>query len=265
VAGTKIEWTDFAWNPFGGCSEISPGCGTHAPHRSHGLCYAAVFASRELHLQHAGVAKGGQWTGHFTISSEAVWQAPFKWPRGKLVFTCSMSDFWHESVPLDWLAEALDVIGRTPHLTYQVLTKRPGLIARKLAELKMELPANVWLGFTMGHKRSLAGLKPLLNVEAPNLRFLSCEPLMTELPKLDLRDRIGWVIGGGQSGRGNLAVTNPDWMRKLRDNCVGDDAPFFLKQWGNWVSNPTPREDELDALAKGGATLDGRLWREFPG
>jgi protein gp37 len=257
---TKIEWTDRTWNPWWGCGEIAPECGVHGG--GSGLCYAAVFAGRGLHSVHAGVAAKGQWTGTITRSGVAVWTAPFKWRSGR-IFTCSMSDFWHEDVPLTWLDEALDVIKRTPHLTYQVLTKRPGNIARKLAALKRDLPHNVWLGATVGHAKSLPMLKPLLRIDA-TLRFLSCEPLLTPLvPGLAL-EGIGWVIGGGQSGR-NAAICNADWMRDLRDLCGARNVPFFLKQWGVWASNPTPRERELDPAAKGGATLDGRLWRDFPG
>ena len=108
---------------------------------------------------------------------------------------------------------------------------------------------------------SLPLLKPLRRVDA-TLRFLSCEPLLTPLPDLSL-DGIGWVIGGGQSGQGAVCG-NPKWIRDLRDLCVANSVPFFLKQWGTDAANPTPREQELDPKAKGGATLDGRLWREFP-
>jgi protein gp37 len=256
---TTIEWTDETWNPWWGCGEIAPECGIHGG--GTGFCYAAVFAGRGLHPIHAGTASGGQWSGKITRSAPPVWAAPQSWRQPRLVFTCSMSDFWHEDVPLAWLDEALDVIERTPLHTYQVLTKRPGNIARKLADLKRGLPANVWLGATIGHGKSLPLLKPLLRVDA-TLRFLSCEPLLTALPGLSL-DGIGWVIGGGQSGRG-AAVCNADWMRALRDLCLAHDVPFFLKQWGSWASNPTPREQELDPKAKGGATLDGVLRRDFP-
>jgi len=259
---SKIEWTDRTWNPWWGCTEIAPECGANAPGGGHGLCYAAVFASRTLHQVHAGVAKGGKWTGRFTRSGKMVWDAPFKWPAGSLVFTCSMSDFWHEGVPLEWLNDALDIIERTPHLTYQVLSKRPGNIARRLRALKRALPKNVWIGATIGHTRSLPLLKALIRVDA-TLRFLSCEPLLNDIaPRLSL-DGIGWVIGGGQSGR-NTAICNPDWMRGLRDRCFEAEVLFFLKQWGNWPSNPAQRSEELDPNAKGGATLDGRLWRDFP-
>jgi protein gp37 len=252
-AVTKIEWTDRTWNPWWGCTKIAPEC-------DH--CYAATFASRALHTAHAGVAEGGEWTGEITRGSPSVWQAPFKFPAGSLVFACSMSDFWHERVPLQWLDEALDVIEVTPDLTYQILSKRPGNIARKLSDLNRRLPDNVWLGATIGHSKSLPLLKPLRRIEA-TVRFLSVEPLLVSVvPGLDL-DGIGWVIGGGESGR-NARPCDPDWMRAVRDLCGENAVPFFLKQWGTWESNPTPPEQELDPDAKGGASLDGRLWREFP-
>jgi protein gp37 len=256
---TKIEWTTHTWNPWWGCEEIAPECGKHGG--GTGLCYAALFASRNLHPIHAGTAAKAQWTGKLSRSGNKVWQAPFKWATAR-VFTRSMSDFWHEDVPLGWLDEALDVIECTPQLTYQILTKRPGNIPRKLASLKRKLPHNVWQGATIGHAKSLPVLKPLLRVDA-TLRFLCCEPLLTPLvPGLKLNG-IRWVIGGGQSAPG-AAVCNPGWMRDLRDLCVSAGVPFFLKQWGRWETNPTPRDQELDPETEGGATLDGRLWREFP-
>jgi protein gp37 len=260
MTSTKIEWTDRTWNPWWGCGEIAPECGIHGG-GDHGLCYAAVFAGREMHKVHAGVAKGGTWTGKITRSGDVVWKEPFTWRSGR-VFTCSMSDFWHGDVPLDALAEALDTIDRTPRLTYQILSKRPGNIARRLADLKRGLPANAWIGVSIGHVKSLPLLKPLLRIDA-TVKFPSCEPLLTSLvPGLDLTG-IDWVIRGGQSGH-NAAITDPDWIRALCDLCIAEPVPFFLKQWGRWESNPTPKSEELDLKAKGGATLDGRLWRDFP-
>jgi protein gp37 len=243
---SSIEWTDRTWNPWWGCSEIAPECGVHGG-GAHGTCYAAVFAGRGLHPAHAGVAAAGRWTGRITRSPETVWHAPRSWKTGR-VFTCSMSDFWHEAVPLAWLDEALDVIAATPHLTYQVLTKRPGMVARRLAELRRELPRNVWLGATVGHVRSLPILKPLRAIDA-TLRFLSCEPLLTPIAhKLDL-DGIGWVIGGGQSGR-NAAVCDADWVRGLRDLCRDQGVAFFFKQIGSnrngsWPPKVTGKGDNI--------------------
>jgi protein gp37 len=111
-----------------------------------------------------------------------------------------------------------------------------------------------------------AALEALLRIPAPK-RFLSCEALLAPLvPGLDLAG-IHWVIGGGESPspfHPNARPCHPDWMRALRDLCVDRGVAFFLKQWGIWANNPTPRDQELDPKAKGGATLDGRLWREFP-
>jgi protein gp37 len=262
---TKIEWTDKTWNPWWGCSEIAPECGTDG-----GRCYAAVIASRGLIAQHRGIAKGGVWSGRMSRSAASVWEAPFDYARQSrsrpggptLVFTCSMSDFWHEDVPLDWLDDALNVVEATPHLIYQVLTKRPATALRKLDKLGRSLPRNVWFGATIGHPQSLPLLKPLRRVDA-TLKFLSVEPLLAPMvPGLDL-DGIAWVICGGQSGTG-ARPCDPDWVRAVRDLCFSQRVPFFLKQWGTWKNNPTPREHDLDLTAKGGATLDGRLWRQFP-
>jgi protein gp37 len=286
MADTKIEWTDKTWNPWWGCSKIAPEC-------DH--CYAATLASRGLHLAHFGVATNYDWTGKITRSLDTVWHSPLKWPAGTKVFTCSMSDFWHEDVPLPWLDEALDIIERTPHLTYQVLTKRPGNVRRKLDHLKRRLPTNVWIGATAGHPDSLPVLKPLRRINA-TLRFLSVEPLLAPMvPGLDL-DGISWVICGGENQGGGRRC-KLKWMRAVRDLCIAEEVPFFLKQWGSWDNNPLYRAAEDEGFvthadrvrwairhgekaaeiiedgktgkmkiagAKGGATLDGRLWRQFP-
>jgi protein gp37 len=249
---SKIEWTDRTWNPWWGCDKIAPEC-------DH--CYAAVFASRGLRPEHAGIAEKGEWTGNISRASPTVWEAPRTWPSGSRVFACSMSDFFHERVPLPWLAEALDRIEATPGLTYQILTKRAGNVARKLATLNRRLPSNVWIGTTIGDPKSLPLLRPLQRLDAA-VRFLSIEPLLAPVPGLDL-DGIGWVIAGGESGH-HARPCNPDWVRSVRDLCDANHVAFFFKQWGTWQNNPTQRSDELDPKAKGGATLDGRLWRQFP-
>jgi len=122
------------------------------------------------------------------------------------------------------MAAAFDTIEATKHLTYLILTKRPGNVARRLADLKRTLPRNVWLGATIGHEDSIPILKPLLRVDA-TLRFLSCEPLLTDLSDLPLAG-IGWVIGGGESGP-KARRCDPDWMRRLRNKCVDAKVPFF--------------------------------------
>jgi protein gp37 len=267
---TKIEWTDATWCPWWGCDEVGPECGIHGG-GDRGLCYAAVAASRNLHSIHAGVAINGRWTGAISRSSDAVWAAPLRYKPGIKCFLSSMSDFGHEAVPLEWVGEAFDIMDRTPGVTYLVLTKRPANIGRALAKLGRELPPNVWLGATIGHEKSIPLLRPLLRIKAAK-HFLSCEPLLTSLAGMDLTG-LDWVIAGGQSGGKDVAICNADHVRDLRDRCIAGGIAFFLKQWGTWASNPTPRHYELDPPrvvngkklgSKGGATLDGRLWREFP-
>ena len=266
-SGTRIEWTDETWNPWVGCTGIAPECGLVAPGNPRpkgGGCYAAKQASRRLHEGHIGTAIKGQWTGVLKRNTPGVWKKPFGLPPGTKCFTCSMSDFWHEDVPLDDLTEAIDIIERTPWIIYQILTKRPAMAIRRLAVLGRRLPPNVWVGATVGHPKSLPLLKPLRRIEA-SIHFLSVEPLLAPMvPGLDLAGN-DWVIGGGESpGRLRARPCVPDWMRALRDLCIARGVPFFLKQWGAWQNNPTPRDQELDPKAHGGATLDGRLWREFP-
>ena len=150
---TKIEWTDRTWNPWWGCDEIAPECGKHAPNGASGMCYAAVFASRALHARFRGVAASGKWTGLILPNSEMVWREPYKWRKpGTKVFPCSMSDFWHEGVPLEWLDAALDVIeDRTPHLIVPERPQRSGPATSRggWPALMRRLPENVWLGATM--------------------------------------------------------------------------------------------------------------------
>lgn len=264
---TKIEWCDETWNPFVGCSRIAPECER---------CYAATFASRGLFPNHRAAAQDGEWTGKIARGSTAMRAFPKRLAPGSRVFTSSMTDFWHEKVPLAWLDEALSIIDETPQLTYQILTKRPGNVNRKLAALNRRLPDNAWIGATIGHPQSLPLLKPLRQIQA-SVHFISVEPLLAPMvPGLDL-DGIDWVIGGGESGN-NARRCEPEWMRALRDLCVSQNVAFFFKQWGKWTNNPVfpaaakpdketiarVRAMDLAPHAKGGATLDGRLWHQFP-
>lgn len=269
---SKIEWTalngkrGFAWNCWWGCTEVAPECGRMFSGEG-AVCYAALFASRGLHTHYRGVAAKGKWTGKILPCTEDVWSAPFAWERqspGAGVFASSMTDIFHEGVPIEWLAALLDVMDRTPGIIYLLLTKRPAIAIRRLAELKRGLPANAWFGVTIGHRQSLPLLKPLRRIECAT-KYLSNEPLLTALvPGLDLTD-IKWCITGGQSGSRALPC-NPDHVRQIRDLCCARGVAFFHKQWGTWASNPTPRHLELadPKVTKGGATLDGRLWRDFP-
>jgi protein gp37 len=268
---TKIEWTDETWNPFAGCMIVSAGCTN---------CYAMRAAYR---LEHAfgfptyqgttRKVKGNiVWTGRVNRASDATMRKPLGWREPKLIFVNSMSDFWHENAKDEWRAEALDIMRATPQHAYQVLTKRPENIAPIMARMGLRsLPDNLWLGCTLEDHR-VADRAPMLAAIPARIRFLSVEPMVAELGKIDLSG-ISWTIGGGESGPGARPM-KPDWARSLRDQSAKAGVAFFWKQWGSYKNNPAVVErglsikdaEQLDppSNGKGGALLDGHLHRSFP-
>jgi protein gp37 len=268
---TTIEWTQHTWNPFVGCSIKSAGCTN---------CYAMAQAHR---LEHAFRFKAYQgttrkvngnivWTGRINRNSDAKMQEPLRITAPSLIFVNSMSDFWHEAADDQWRADALEVMRATPRHRYQVLTKRPENIAAIMARMGIRsLPDNLWLGCTLEDHR-VADRSPILTRVPARIRFLSIEPITARVGPLNL-DGIHWIITGGESGR-RCRPNKPEWTREVRDQAIGAGVAMFHKQWGHYASNPfvaehgmsEDRAAELDPPenGKGGALLDGRLWREFP-
>jgi protein gp37 len=158
-----------------------------------------------------------------------------------------MSDLFHARVPLEFIQRVFAVMADTPQHTYQVLTKRSARLP-KLAD-KLPWPPNVWLGVSVEDTNRLYRVDHLRAVPAA-VRFLSCEPLLGPLAQLDLTG-IGWVITGGESGPAARPM-DPEWVREIRDNCLGSGVAFFHKQWGG----RTPK--------RGGRLLDGITWDEMP-
>jgi protein gp37 len=269
---TKIEWTNETWNPFVGCNIKSAGCIN---------CYAMRQAYRLEHAFNFPAYRGTTrkvkgnivWTGRVNRSSDSKMAEPLRLREPSLVFVNSMSDFWHENADDRWRAEALEVMRATPRHRYQVLTKRPENIAGIMQRMGLRsLPDNLWLGCTLEDHR-VAGRAPVLARVPAAVRFLSVEPITARVGKLDLGG-IHWVITGGESGPG-ARMLHPRWVREVRDQCVSAGVAYFHKQWGAYRNNPEVVEagkSEAEAAAldppangKGGALLDGRLWREFPG
>ncbi|WP_280393467.1 DUF5131 family protein [Nocardia wallacei] len=250
---TGIEWTQVTWNPVTGCDRVSAGC-------DH--CYALAMAKRLKAMS----APKYQNDGHPVTSGPgfgvtvhpAALGIPRRWRAPRLVFVNSMSDLFHARVPADFVRSVFDVIGETPQHTYQVLTKRP-LRARRLAEAGLRIPPNVWLGVSVEDQAAADARIPHLREIPAAVRFLSCEPLLGPLdiaPHLfpDSPRRwpaLDWVITGGESGP-DARPMRPEWVRELRDVCVGAGVPFFFKQWGG----RTPKS--------AGRDLDGRTWSEMP-
>jgi len=164
-----------------------------------------------------------------------------------MIFVNSMSDLFHEDVPLNFVKRVFEVMAKADWHTFQVLTKR----SARLREVSDELdwPDNVWMGVSVEDLRVSHRVDDLRAVPAA-IRFLSCEPLLGSLAPLDLRG-IQWVIVGGESGPGARPMEE-EWVKELRRNCRLHHIPFFFKQWGGPIKSRTGRE------------LDGRIYDEFP-
>lgn len=221
---TGIQWTQKTWNPWQGCTKVSPGC-------AH--CYMYRDKTRY-----------GQDPATVIRSAPATFYAPCKWKDPALVFTCSWSDWFHETAD-PWRLEAWAIIRQTPHLTYQILTKRPERIADCLPTDWGDGYPNVWLGTSVENQRWTTRIDTLLSVPA-RVRFLSCEPLLGPID-LDpwLWEEAGpgwagsnpadpgldWVIVGGESGP-QARRMDADWARSLVDHCREAGVAVFVKQLG---------------------------------
>jgi len=241
---TSIEWTEATWNPLRGCSRVSPGCqhcyAERMAHRFSGPGYPYEGLTR--------VGKGGEprWTGKIVTVEEALAE-PLRWKRPRMVFVNSMSDLFHERAPVEFIQRVFTVMKRASWHTFQVLTKRP----ERCLELAHVLPwpGNVWMG-TSVESAEYAGRIDVLRRVPAAVRFLSIEPLLGRLPRLELAG-IHWVIVGGESGPGARAM-DPEWVREIRQACVEARVPFFFKQWGGTRKKAA------------GRMLDGRTWDEMP-
>ncbi len=237
IAST-IEWTDATWNPVRGCVKISPGCK---------FCYAERFAER-----FRGV-RGHPYESGFDLRLvPGKLTEPLRWKASRRIFVNSMSDLFQEGVPTDYIVRVGKVIAEADWHIYQILTKRHErmneLLTGPLNWLAM-LP-HVWFGVSVEDKSyGLRRIEALRRTPA-RVRFLSIEPLLEDLGKLDLT-AIDWVIVGGESGPGARPM-NQDWVISIFRQCREFGVPFFFKQWGG------PRKHET------GRKLKGRIYSEFP-
>ncbi|MBI1742453.1 phage Gp37/Gp68 family protein [Candidatus Acetothermia bacterium] len=230
---TNIEWTQMTWNPITGCTKVSQGC-------KH--CYAERMAKR---LQAMGVKRyrnGFKLTLH-----EDLIELPFRWREPRLIFVNSMSDLFHEEVPLEFIQRVFKTMVKCPHHIFQILTKR----SKRAKEISPALPwpANVWMGTSVEDSRVTSRIKDLQKIPA-KIRFLSCEPLIGPLDNLPL-DGIHWVIVGGESGPGARPM-RIEWVDSILTQCRKKRVHFFFKQWGGVRKDLT------------GRILHGRTYNEMP-
>ena len=233
ATNSPIEWTDATWNPVTGCAKISLGC-------KH--CYAERLANR---LQAMG--QRNYRNGFKVTLQQHMLELPLRWKSPKRIFVNSMSDLFHEDIPLSYIDDVFAVMGRGGWHQYQVLTKR----SERLMELSGSLPwkPQIWMGVSVENE-DYAERIDHLRATGARVKFLSIEPLLGPLPNLKLHG-IDWVIVGGESGPGARAM-DPEWVRDIRDRCQRTGVGFFFKQWGGVNKKKT------------GRTLDGRTWDQTP-
>jgi len=230
---SAIEWTEATWNPLTGCTKISPGCKN---------CYAERMARRLQAMGQPNYAKGFALTLH-----ERMLDAPLHWRKPRRVFVNSMSDLFQDGVPVDFIKKVFAVMGGAAHHQFQILTKR----SERLFVLNglLEWMPNIWMGVSVESRKYTFRIDHLRQTGA-RIKFLSLEPLLAPLGKLDLSG-IDWVIVGGESGP-RARPMDPAWAREIRDQCIASNVPFFFKQWGGKRKSRT------------GRLLDGRTWNGFP-
>lgn len=249
MADTSIEWTDATWNPVAGCTILTAGCTN---------CYAMRMASR---LEAMGLEKyegltrksGGRvvWTGNIRLDWQSL-GAPRTWTKSRKVFVNSMSDLFHPKVPKTFILRVWEVMKDTPRHTYQILTKRPDVMAEVLSDHRFAVLPNVWLGTSVEDARVLGRLDALRTVPAA-IRFVSFEPLIGSVASGDLTG-IHWAIVGGESGPRSREMKH-EWVDEVEAICRRSGTAFFFKQWGGRNKKAAGRllrgrtYDELPALS----------------
>lgn len=235
---STIEWTDATWNPVRGCTEVTSGCAN---------CYARTFAERFRGVPGHPYEQGFD----LRLVPEKI-DEPLRWKRPRRVFVNSMSDLFHKDVPDDFIARIIDTMLEADRHTFQILTKRADRMSTLLNERFVEAAQarHIWWGTSVENRRQgLPRLEQLIASHAA-VKFLSVEPLLEDLGEVDWRG-IDWIIVGGESGPKSREM-RIEWVRKIRDQCLRDDVPFFFKQWGGVQKKKHGRE------------LDGRTHDDFP-
>lgn len=235
---SSIEWTDATWNPVRGCTKVSPGC-------KH--CYAETFAERWRGTPGHPYEQGFD----LRLVPDKMLD-PLLWSSPRYVFVNSMSDLFHDSVPVYYIGLVFDVMRTADWHVYQLLTKRATRMRDTVARIGADLSTrdHVWLGVSVEDRNHGVPRIDVLRATPAAKRFLSIEPLLEDLGTLNLAD-IDWVIAGGESGPGARPM-NREWVASIRDQCRSAGVPFFFKQWGGTRKSRT------------GRLLDGRTHDEFP-
>jgi protein gp37 len=233
MAQTSIEWTEMSWNPTTGCNKLSQGCK---------FCYAEVMTRRLKAMGQDKYKNGFKLKIHPDELS-----TPYTWKNPRIVFVNSMSDLFHKDIPLEFIKKVFEVMNNNPQHVFQILTKRADILLKYNKELKWT--HNIWMGASVENAEVMDRIDYLRKTDA-HTKFLSCEPLLGPLPKLNLK-KIDWVIVGGESGRTPRPI-EPEWVLEILEKCEETDVPFFFKQWGGTNKK------------KNGRVLNGKLYSGMP-
>lgn len=233
MAQSRIEWTELTWNPTTGCNKVSQGCK---------FCYAEVMARRLKAMGQTKYRNGFKLTLH-----EDTLKAPYIWKTPKIVFVNSMSDLFHKDIPLEFIQRVFKVMNDNPQHVFQVLTKRADILFDY--HKKLNWTHNIWMGVSIENEDELWRVRCLKKTKAKT-KFLSCEPLLGPLTKLNLK-KIDWVIVGGESGRKPRPM-KAEWVYEIFEKCDNAGVKFFFKQWGGTNKKKT------------GRLLNGKIYDEMP-
>lgn len=230
---SSIEWTESTWNPSTGCDPISPGCEN---------CYAERMSHR---LQAMGQQK---YRDGFKLTTHSnTLDLPLRWKKPQRIFVNSMSDLFHDKIPVEYIQQVFSTMRRAHWHQFQVLTKRSG---RLLAlDEQIDWPPNVWMGVSVESSPYKSRINHLRKTSAA-VKFLSLEPLLGDLGIVDLKN-IDWVIVGGESGPGARPMEKA-WVDGICRQCIASNVPFFFKQWGGVQKKQAGRK------------LNGRTYDELP-
>jgi protein gp37 len=276
AATSKIEWTTMTYNPWAGCSKVSPGCAN---------CYAERMAKRLKAMgvpHYQDVVDENGWTGEVR---PGPWPPKFPGEAAgpKMIFVGSMTDVFHEQVPLNVIENLFfHMLASGGHNTFQILTKRIDRAVEFFSHFKLNRNPKFWIGVSVCNQAEANEKIPeLLKINAA-VRFVSVEPMLGpvdvtwEYDYLDtvgdvqqaerIPDGIHQVICGGESGPGARPM-HPDWARNLRDQCVAADVPFFFKQWGEWAAFSSVGDDPDSNGRTAMARIDGSVvvdWQPEP-
>jgi len=210
---TSISWCDMTWNPVHGCSKISPGCKN---------CYAEEISLESGHTDNPWTKKHE--AENVSEKPHKV-NEPHKEDNPRRIFVNSMSDLFHSEVSETFIRKVFRTIRNTPRHTYPILTKRP----ERAISIDIQYPPNAWVGTSVESKTQSNRIDTLSQCDA-DIRFVSFEPLIGSVGKIDLTD-IDWVIVGGENTTDEKRrEMDHSWARNIKHQAERDDTNYYFKQ-----------------------------------